>query len=64
MSLGIDIPGRGNSSFEGSEAGMHMVCIRNSEKASVAAAEGGSCSVGHCTGNTSEDQIMKASRPW
>lgn len=47
MSLVVDIPGRGNSTYEGSEAGMHMVYIRNSEKASGAAAEGASCSVGH-----------------
>lgn len=44
---------------------MHVVYARDSEKASVAAAEGVRKRAVLCaTGKTSKDQIMKASRPW
>ena len=68
MNLVKDIPTRGNSSYEGPEAGVHVrerVDARSSKKASAAAAEGVREKVVPCApGKTSEDQITKASRPW
>lgn len=56
-----DIPGRGNSSCKDVEVGMHVICARSSEKASMHTAEGARERAVLCdTGKTSKNQTRKA----